>query len=451
MEGTMSIDEQVRAELYARVDQMLAEAMRSAETGDGLRRLDVRVREQVLALGEHVVRAAARGRARRVKQTKAVPDCDDCGGPRTFKQLRDCTLRTCLTGTRQRVASAYAVCRRCSKGVVELHAAMGADADGFTERLREMAVLTGTVEPFERAAESLLHALVGVSIGKSKVHSLCGDTNDVAWSLLAEGELGEARQLEPGEHLIVEIDGVMGRFGPGWHEVKLAVMYPDNDHCEISKDRNAVLHRRVVATRGDKEELGGLLLNAAARFLPKDADGAPIIAGRVVVLADGAPWIGNLVDEFLPGARKILDWYHAVEHLSAAAKAVYEDATAKKRWLSHAKRLLREGNSTRLLAEISRLIMRHSANEEAVEALRALHRYLTDRQPNLGYDKARQDGLPIGSGVAESAANWVFQQRMKRPGMRWSEPGADALLALRCAYASTGGTETLFRAMRRQA
>ncbi len=444
-------DHELRARLHAHLDRMIAEAKRAGETTDGMRQLDERIRVEVLALGEQVVRVAARSRAARVKRTKETPACEECDEPTVFRQLRDCRVRTCLTGEPVEADSAYAVCRRCAKGVVDLHHAMGAGADGFSERLREMAVLAGAADPFEHAADLLLQNLAGVHIGKTKVHGLCGDSNDAAWSLLAEGELGDARPLGQGEHLIIEIDGVMGHVDGGWHEVKLAVLYPDGDHVEVSPERNALLHRRVVATRGDREELGGLILNAAARFLPQDADGAPIIAGKVVVLGDGAPWIRNLVDEFLPGARVILDWYHAVQHLSAAARLAFADEGAKKRWLGHAKRLLRDGRSAPLLAEIARMTMKRSDQPDARAALQALHRYLSDRDDALGYHTARAAGVPIGSGAAESAANWFFQQRMKRPGMRWKHRGADAMLALRCAYASTGGFERLFEALRRSA
>jgi len=49
----------------------------------------------------------------------------------------------------------------------------------------------------------------------------------------------------------------------------------------------------------------------------------------------------------------------------------------------------------------------------------------------MAYHTLRLDGLPVGSGAIESAATHVVQIRLKRPGMRWSVPGARAVLALR--------------------
>ena len=49
----------------------------------------------------------------------------------------------------------------------------------------------------------------------------------------------------------------------------------------------------------------------------------------------------------------------------------------------------------------------------------------------MDYPSLRLDGLPIGSGAIESAAEHVVRRRVKRAGMRWSDTGGDAMLALR--------------------
>ena len=54
----------------------------------------------------------------------------------------------------------------------------------------------------------------------------------------------------------------------------------------------------------------------------------------------------------------------------------------------------------------------------------------------MDYPLLRLDGLPIGSGAIESAANHVVQRRMKHSGMRWSDDGGDAMLALRARLRS---------------
>ena len=53
-------------------------------------------------------------------------------------------------------------------------------------------------------------------------------------------------------------------------------------------------------------------------------------------------------------------------------------------------------------------------------------------------------GLPLGSGMVESACTWLMQQRFKGVGMRWSEDGFNPLLPLRLAWVN-GSFEVLFQ------
>jgi hypothetical protein len=80
------------------------------------------------------------------------------------------------------------------------------------------------------------------------------------------------------------------------------------------------------------------------------------------------------------------------------------------------------------------------------QAIDDLERYLTTHRHRVQYGTFRERGLLIGSGAIESAMNRVIQQRLKRAGMRWSGPGADQMIALRCIYRSTGHWDAFLRA-----
>jgi hypothetical protein len=54
----------------------------------------------------------------------------------------------------------------------------------------------------------------------------------------------------------------------------------------------------------------------------------------------------------------------------------------------------------------------------------------------MDYRSITRAGLPIGPGAVASSAKHAVQQRMKRPGQRWSCRGARAMLALRARAAS---------------
>ncbi len=73
---------------------------------------------------------------------------------------------------------------------------------------------------------------------------------------------------------------------------------------------------------------------------------------------------------------------------------------------------------------------------KAAETRRVERAYFASRVDRMDYPSLRLDGLPIGSGAIESSADHVVQRRMKRAGMRWSDAGGDAILALRARLRS---------------
>ena len=52
----------------------------------------------------------------------------------------------------------------------------------------------------------------------------------------------------------------------------------------------------------------------------------------------------------------------------------------------------------------------------------------------MRYDEYLAAGYPIGSGVAEGACRHLVKDRLERTGMRWTVPGAQAMLHLRAIY-----------------
>jgi hypothetical protein len=52
------------------------------------------------------------------------------------------------------------------------------------------------------------------------------------------------------------------------------------------------------------------------------------------------------------------------------------------------------------------------------------------------YEACQSAGYFIGSGVVEAGCKTVIGGRCKQSGMRWSKPGAENILALRCIHSS---------------
>ena len=62
--------------------------------------------------------------------------------------------------------------------------------------------------------------------------------------------------------------------------------------------------------------------------------------------------------------------------------------------------------------------------------------YFRNNRHRMGYAEAKEQGLPIGSGVVEATCKTLVTERLKRSGMRWSERGGQAILTLRALLQS---------------
>jgi hypothetical protein len=80
--------------------------------------------------------------------------------------------------------------------------------------------------------------------------------------------------------------------------------------------------------------------------------------------------------------------------------------------------------------------------------LRVLCGYLKKNVGRMRYDVYLSKGYPIASGVIEGACRHYVKDRMERSGMRWSKPGAQAMLDVRSEYLN--GDWEAFQAFRIQ-
>jgi len=353
-----------------------------------------------------------------------------CGGAVLFRQRRPTRVHTVLPGRDVEATVFYGQCRACQRGSWPVLTELQVDGEGFTPALQALATLASVVEPYETASTELLGRMAGVDVSTEKLQALVRDEGTRATATLtaAPPETGPASQPALGP-LTVGIDGGMVFVDQRWQEVKLACLY-DLDDRVGPPTRGVLTRRSVVAVRGTPEAL-------AARLWPQAvALGAD--HRRVVVLGDGAPWIWNMAADLFPDRVEILDWYHADEHISAVARTLYGEGTDKAvTWrTTQLDRLATDGVDH--IIESLRFLGAHQRTAAKRTAVAELQRYLTTNRERMQYQTFRAAGYAIGSGAVESAVSHVVQQRMKRVGMRWRAAGADAMLALRSIYRSTG-------------
>jgi len=156
-------------------------------------------------------------------------------------------------------------------------------------------------------------------------------------------------------------------------------------------------------------------------------------ARKKVVIGDGAEWIWNLVAEHFPGAREIVDLYHARQHLWTVARQLYpQEEVQQKAWMKvHQKRLLDKGKIEKLVSELHSIA---TTNPQLAEKIRTEAVYFERNAERMRYPRFRRQHLFVGSGVIEAGCKTVVGSRLKQSGMFWTVRGANAILALRCSH-----------------
>ena len=157
---------------------------------------------------------------------------------------------------------------------------------------------------------------------------------------------------------------------------------------------------------------------------------------KKVLLCDAARPLWNYAEgnEFFDDFEKLIDYWHAVEHLSLAAEALFGKGTheAKAWYGKYAKKLKEEDNGAQ---SVLRSMDYHAQTRKLTAARRkdlATQRTFFKRnKAKMTYADFRRRGLPIGSGPVEAACKTLVKARLCRSGMRWSRAGGQRILDLR--------------------
>lgn len=249
-----------------------------------------------------------------------------------------------------------------------------------------------------------------------------------------QGKLRNATHILKGKRVAVTIDGgririrsSIGkrgkRFHTDWREPKVFTIY-ELDEAGKKKRRGVV---RCDGTIDGPEPMIELLAVELAMLGAAEAD-------KVAVIADGAPWIWNHLDNLFARAgidaskvTEILDFYHAAEHLKVISELLYNTQSQQTRWFNHMRTLLKTRAPAVFMEELTKAVV----GKKGTDLKRELNYFATNRN-RINYRSFKAGKLPIGSGVIESTIRRVVNLRLKGAGMFWIKENAEGLLHLRC-------------------
>jgi len=160
----------------------------------------------------------------------------------------------------------------------------------------------------------------------------------------------------------------------------------------------------------------------------------------VEFISDGADWIWDRVDQMriqaeIPETKfiKVLDFYHASEHLSEAVELCKSlSLKERKKLYKKLRHILRHKQKgiVIVIEKLKQMGAKHQLGEDMISALKYFEKHIK----HMAYANYVDMKLPIGSGQVESAVRRVINLRFKAPGTFWNEKTAEKLMHLRAFF-----------------
>ena len=358
-------------------------------------------------------------------------DCPGCGKRLKAKRIDRKTVST-LQGPIS-VERPYFHCRDCAIGYHPLDEALALAQEVHQYDVQDKVLKLATEMPYARAAE-LVSELTGTPVSNHHHHDTLNRVAEVAdLSTVIPDKPELIRRIEavntsPADRpiMVVAADGAHAptrpkagrkvKRGPGqWREVKGFRLYLVGEDERIVQ--LASWHQIQDAENFTKD-------------LKQVADRLPTEQVRIALLGDGSAWLWNAMTACFPQGRPVLDYYHCAEHLHTVAKAQYGETLQAQQWVEATLARLSADKTSQVIGGLRRM---SSRSTNAAEEIEKLITYLDNQRDRLGYDRCKEEGLPIGSGGIESANKYISHARLKRSGAWWVTENGNNMLRLRCA------------------
>lgn len=378
------------------------------------------------------------------EQAQCTAPCPQCGRLVAARAVVSRTVET-LVGAVE-LDRPYFYCVSCGQGFFPLEAALGVAPGRKQFDIQQAAAKLTAEVPYETAQE-LFRELTGMALSTERMHELS--------NTVAEG-VGVLDVVPAREELAAKIAAAAA--GRRWRPiVGLAIDGADVPTRPETAKRHRAGRKKERAKRArwqgqwreakgfrfylvDDDRIVPLLswhpiqseeeLFAALRQV-KEAGLIPAEQVRLCVVADGAHWIWQGVQQLFPRAEEILDYYHCAAHVHTLAAVQYgEQPERALEWVEATMARLFAGEVDGGLWGLQR--MRPTTDLAAAEIANLLG-YLQRNRHRINYASRRKGGYPLGSGGIESAHKFICHARLKRSGAWWYVGNSNHMLALRCA------------------
>lgn len=321
----------------------------------------------------------------------------------------------------------YFRCPRCTQGGYALDERLGIEGR-YSPDARRLICLAAGSWSYDVAAERLAE-MCGLVVSDTTVRELsqAEGVKMAAWQRTAP-EVRAEFEAAPGD-VEFTTDGALVNTTEGWQEMKLGLFArrprgPAATPAEWGeRDLPRPTARVGFAAIAASDRFGTRWDQWAARLGVKDY-------AAITVLADGAKWIWEEARQNLPGSDGVLDVYHALEHVSDAAKTLFGEGTeAARSWTDAARTALLERGWSGIDEHLQQTAVPSAAARTALQSLRG---YLGNHVSHLHYAERLAEGRAIGSGQIEGACKNMIGRRLKQTGARWRVRRVNRMASLCC-------------------
>lgn len=311
----------------------------------------------------------------------------------------------------------------------------------YSSQVQEAVTRLGSRLPFAEAREEL-ERMWGVKLSTTSVREITLRNGRLTDEVI-EAELSRLKQAAPEtearpKQVVFSVDGGMVQLRNGeWREVKTVAIGEFESQWDAKK-QEVVTQTSNISYFSSAERVERFTEKALVEWHERGVEQAE----QVVTVNDGAMWIQSFIEYHCPQATRVIDFAHAQAYVAAVGKAIYgAESEIFKSWYAKMSKQLGTQPPKRTINDL-RLLWRQHQDHPLVEEIDQAIAYLERRESMIDYPHFRQQEIPIGSGIVESAHKVVMQRRMKQAGMRWSLESVNPILALRMAICNRRWPDT---------